>query len=328
MKRVVAVLSASLLLAGCSTVGNVLRKTGQVLMDPSIQVGSAGDQPTQIALSLYASPDVNPNAQLNAPTELVPATNATPEPVGWSTEDGPFVIRLQSQSRAGLEQSLQALLDNLRTSPDVGPVQPVRPILPKHLATPGATHISAKPDARWPRSMAMEEDVPLPLAGLPERESNEPDEEPLGQYRKDAGIPAPVSVTTASTMAASPIAFKLLQLKDDSMLENTTPEQVRENPKKALGSTFVSADDYVLVPGQFKFIDYAAIDEKTRYIAVIAAFNDPDAERWHHVFRLEPVGRKYALLVTLQGTRATITDESFRPAPAATTTFTPTRTSP
>jgi len=49
------------LLSGCTTVGNVLTKTGQVLMDPSIQVGPPEDQPTQVALILYAAKDVNPN---------------------------------------------------------------------------------------------------------------------------------------------------------------------------------------------------------------------------------------------------------------------------
>ncbi|MDF5981592.1 hypothetical protein P4056_08810 [Pseudomonas aeruginosa] len=63
MKLALSVLLLATMLSGCSTVGNVFKKTGQILMDPSIQVGSADDQPTQIALSLYANLDVNPNSE-------------------------------------------------------------------------------------------------------------------------------------------------------------------------------------------------------------------------------------------------------------------------
>lgn len=96
------------------------------------------------------------------------------------------------------------------------------------------------------------------------------------------------------------------------MLENADLDLVSQNPKKALGSTFIAADDYTLAPGQFKFIEFSPVEDKARYVAVVAAFHDVNATRRYDVFRLEPRGRKYALLVTLQGTRVTITNEAYR----------------
>ena len=96
------------------------------------------------------------------------------------------------------------------------------------------------------------------------------------------------------------------------MLENADLDLVSQNPKKALGSTFIAADDYTLAPGQFKFIEFSPVEDKARYVAVVAAFHDVNATRRYDVFRLEPRGRKYALLVTLQDTRVTITNEAYR----------------
>lgn len=226
MKPAIVLMLAVPLLAGCSTVGNVFKKTAQIMMDPSITVGDPQDQPTQIALSLYASADVNPN---------------------------PVSI------------------------PAVAP--------PEDSASMGRD--------------AAEADAHVHLG--------------VGQYSRAANIdPTPQAHRTAAT--ATPIVFRVLQLKDDSMLENVPPDLLLDNPERALGSTLVAMDDYALTPGQFKFIEFAPIEEKARYIAVVARFHAPSAERWYDVFRIEPRGRKYPLMVMLQATRVAITDERFRSA--------------
>ncbi|WP_454724757.1 MULTISPECIES: type VI secretion system lipoprotein TssJ [Cupriavidus] len=295
MRQAIALLLASLMLAGCGAVGNVVKKAGQVLMDPSIPVGEPEDQPTRIALSLYAAADVNPNAQMDAaeetPAEAAAGPASLAEALDPARENGPFVIQVHSATRDGLIQNLDALLGHLRD----GPQEAV-----------GGAPGTARPDG--------EDDVPLPLAGPAQAETGPADKPPLGQYRKGASLSGATEARPLPDKAATPIAFRVLQLKDDSLLENADPDLLRANPAKALGSTFLAADDYVLVPGQFKFINFTEIDKKARYVAVVAAFHDPNAARWHDVFRLEPRGRTYALLVTLQNTRVAITDESYRPA--------------
>lgn len=98
---------------------------------------------------------------------------------------------------------------------------------------------------------------------------------------------------------ASPIAFKVLQLRDDSMLQGAQRMALIADPKKALGSTLIHADDYQLDPGQFKFIDLRALDESAHFVAVFAVYQSSDASQWKQVLRVEPKGRQYALLVHL-----------------------------
>lgn len=325
MKHAIVLLLAATALAGCSTVGNVLTKTGQILMDPSIQVGAAEDQPTQIALSLYAGANVNPNP-VSLPT-AAPSEEQEPLPLDQEG-DGPFAVSLRSASKDELIKHLRALLGHLQdeqASPtsalavrqrsaipglvvdDQAPPLTLGKTLPETLFTSTATSRGPFP-ANW----ILRQGQVLPGGEEDAWNLSTPNPD-LGQYSRGAGL-APATDTRATPTVATPVAFRVLQLKDDSKLENVDPEVLRKDPEKALGNTLLAADDYTLVPGQFKFIEFAAVDEKTRYIAVVADFHDPNAERWHDVFRIEPRGRKYPLMVMLQDTRVAITDESYRPA--------------
>ncbi|NHB09611.1 type VI secretion system lipoprotein TssJ [Burkholderia cepacia] len=305
MKRSLALLLVGMLLAGCSTVGNVFKKTGRVLMDPSIPVGAPDDQPTRIALSLYASADVNPNP---VSASAVDSGAVVDEPTEEKlVGEGPYSVSFNGATKGELISGLRALLDHLQGEEGIVPLPSHgtgRP-LPNSLTVTPTGKPPLPPDGQLRRS-------PL-LADAPGVAPN------LGQYRKGDSLattsalaPGPDSPAPASSTAATPVAFQVLQLKDDSMLENADLDLVSQNPKKALGSTFIAADDYTLAPGQFKFIEFSPIEDKARYVAVVAAFHDVNATRRYDVFRLEPRGRKYALLVTLQDTRVTITNEAYR----------------
>ncbi|KUY89584.1 MULTISPECIES: type VI secretion system lipoprotein TssJ [unclassified Burkholderia] len=303
MKRSLALLLVGMLLAGCSTVGNVFKKTGRVLMDPSIPVGAPEDQPTQIALSLYASADVNPNP---VSASVADSSAVVDEPTEEKlVGEGPYSVSFNGATKGELISGLRALLDHLQGDESIVPLPSHgtgRP-LPNSLTVTPTGKPPLPPDGQLRRSP--------PLADAPGVAPN------LGQYRKGdslaaASALAPTPASPAFSTAATPVAFQVLQLKDDSMLENADLDLVGQNPKKALGSTFIAADDYTLAPGQFKFIEFSPIEDKVRYVAVVAAFHDVNATRRYDVFRLEPRGRKYALLVTLQGTRVTITDEAYR----------------
>ena len=337
MRKAIALLCAGALLSGCSTVGNVLKKTGQVLMDPGIQVGAADDQPTQIALSLYAGMNVNPNPIAEPESE--------PEPDN-ALEDGPYAINLHSDTREELVRNLQALLDHLQEKGHPLPTTVGNP----SLSAAGALETTSEQPAVIAGSeidlfsLASEATSrgPFPphwlvcqgadARGLDSRRSQDADEPEqdvaLGQYREGVPLAPAATPEPQALVNATPVAFRVIQLKDDSLLENADPDLIRSTPGKALGSTYITADDYLLVPGQFKFINYSDLDEDTRYVAVVAAFHDPNAQRWYDVFRVEPRGRKYALLVTLQETRVAITDESYRPAQVARRAPTPARKQP
>ena len=326
MRKAIMLLLAATTLAGCSTVGNVLQKTGQVLMDPSIQVGAADQQPSQIALSLYASPDVNPN-----PLSYVAAgPGEDAEPAAWDLkEQGPFAVNLLSLNKDELIEHVRALLGHLEGErPNALGALAVR----QRLAIPGLVVDEQAPpltlgksqpetlftdtaSSRWPlpSNWTLRQGQALPVRKTDNRAPST-DSLDLGQYGRGPVL-AEAPEARAIPDSATPIGFRVLQLKDDSMLEHADPEMLRSAPEKALGSTLLASDDYILTPGQFKFIEFADVDEDARYIAVVADFHDPNAERWHDVFRIEPRGRHYPLLVMLQGTHVAITDESYRPAP-------------
>lgn len=351
MKRIVPLLLLTSLLAACGSVGDVLTKTGQILMDPSIPIGPPDEHPSQVGLSLYAAPDVNPNPA-SMPDDDEAATSAA---TASNREAGPYEVRLKSDDRQDLIESLRGLLEELEDGRpslhplrrvDTGPSTILRDPAEPEPAPPAEDAIVMRdlmlklgvstdylPGRQFGSGPQVIEQgysgVPLPVGGglaapSPQGALATSAQEGasvgpgsglalgLGQYSRAHSLP-PAEPAPPPRGAATPIAFKVLQLKDDSLLLNVDPEQLAKDLKKALGSTYITEDDYVLQPGQFKFIDFARIDKATRYVAIVADFHDQNGAVWKQAFRLEPNGRRYALLMTLHGNRVAIVDESYRP---------------
>ena len=151
---------------------------------------------------------------------------------------------------------------------------------------------------------------PLPLDPEPVVPMSPLEETLLGEYDAQG-----VSLTTplgnpALQHIATPIAFKVLQLTDDSLLINASPQALAEDLKKTLGSTYIRADDYLLQPGQFKFVDLRPLDEDTRFIAVIANYHNDEVSQWKQHLRVEPRGRQYAVLVQLDSAQVSLKGET------------------
>lgn len=120
-------------------------------------------------------------------------------------------------------------------------------------------------------------------------------------------LPEPAS--QAQRQATSTIAFKVLQLRDDSLLLDATYEQVEEDLDKALGTTLISVDDYRLVPGHFKFIEPEEINERTRYIAVITRSDDAQG-RWKDAIRIKPRGYNHTVHVHFENNGVELRQDS------------------
>ncbi|MDF3831470.1 type VI secretion system lipoprotein TssJ [Cupriavidus basilensis] len=307
MTRALTILLLATLLSGCSTVGNALKKTGQVLMDPSIQVGSADDQPTQVALSLYASPDVNPNAQSDPPAAA--SASVAPLPLDIGKRNGPFAVNFSSRSRAELIASLRELLGHFEKNPPEGAPLPTVAAEPPR----GTLRSPLPPPGYQPDEADLDTPLPLAAANTTDRAGGLAP----GQYRAEHALADDAPPPASASKAAMPIAFRIIQLRDDSLLLNATFDQIQQDIKKALGSTFLRADDYVLLPGQFKFLSFRPLHEEANYLAIVADFGSTNDAVWKDVYRLEPRGRKYALLVSMQGNHVSIIDESRRPAPSS-----------
>ncbi|VVN92501.1 type VI secretion system lipoprotein TssJ [Pseudomonas fluorescens] len=264
MARALMLLTACLLLGGCTMLG----KLGQVIISPSTPVGGPDEQPTRITLSLHATRTVNPNP---AGVYQVPDATLTTSPTAYGAT-------VSAGSSVELTDKLYALLDHLQT------VAPAHSPLLDDVAQAGDAPLMSPAQ---PAVLGTYSD-PLVTLTLPNQPS--------------ALAPGPEQLAT-------PIAFKILQLKDDSLLLNATAQALAADLKQALGSTYIQDDDYLLTPGQFKFINYQAINEDTRYLAVIARYHDANTAQWKHSVRLEPTGRTYALLVQLDEARVELKAE-------------------
>jgi type VI secretion system VasD/TssJ family lipoprotein len=187
------------------------------------------------------------------------------------------------------------------------------------VSTPAAEAIAPKADSRVTSGdPTLTTQVPVPLVAgseAPAAAGTRVKAPALGQYADGPSGLSSTEDAAAHAVAGTPIAFKILQLKDDSVLLNADRDLLFKDLKKTLGSSYVDDDDYVLQPGQFKYVEFKKIDRDTRYIAVLANFHDQTSAVWKYVMRVESGGYKYSLLVILKNMDVGMVDESYHQPP-------------
>ncbi len=124
-----------------------------------------------------------------------------------------------------------------------------------------------------------------------------PDELPS---RVDLTMLAEPGVNPNQSLAPTPIAFQVIELRDSSLLMAGDFDQLLNNLEDSLGQNYVGHSDYSLVPGQFRFVEPFEISEDTRYIGVIAFYAYPNLSQWKKVVKVDPIGGRYHLLVNLR----------------------------
>ncbi len=122
-------------------------------------------------------------------------------------------------------------------------------------------------------------------------------------------LTVPRTTSVASEAVATPIAIKILQLRDDSLLRNSVYQLLEQDPAKALRSTYIRDDDYLLRPGQFKFIPFAPIEPDTRFVAVIGDYRNQENATWQQVLRIPPRGHQIILSVLVNDTQILLKEE-------------------
>ena len=125
----------------------------------------------------------------------------------------------------------------------------------------------------------------------------------------NVALSVPSSTTEGSEPLATPMAIKILQLRDDSYLHNSAYDLLDADPAKVLRSTYIRDDDYMLQPGQFKFIPFAPIEPETRFVAVIANYRNKANTGWSQVLRIPPRGHQIVLSVLLNDTQVLLKEE-------------------
>lgn len=96
---------------------------------------------------------------------------------------------------------------------------------------------------------------------------------------------------------ASPIEIQVYELVDDSMFMSADFDQINMDYLEALKNNFVKSYDYVLTPGQYKFVGDFEINPETNYIGVMAKFSEPDLSEWKKAVKVLNRGRIYHLLM-------------------------------
>lgn len=188
-------------------------------------------------------------------------------------EPSPYAVSLSAGDPRALTDKVEALLAHLQEQ-----FPPMSPM----------ARVAEEPLARSP----MEESTP-------------------GSYEDPAVyLTLPDAKPASPEQIATPIAIKILQLRDDSLLRNTVHQLLAQDPSKVLRSTYVRDDDYLLYPGQFKFVQFEPIDSDTRFIAVIADYRDKQNATWKQVLRIEPRGRKLALAVQINDSEILLKEEN------------------
>ena len=277
-RHYVPLIVALSILSGCTSLGNIATKTGKVLRDPSIPIGPPGEQPTVVSLSMHATHRVNPN-----PASMEVTVNAEPE------RPERFSVSLASDSEEELALQMRATLKVMEKALDAqsSPWLTVQPVV-----------LAMQDESDEPSSGRADASIVASDTGRTFA-SNHRD---VGQYDGVLAERRSFDSSPDGGPIATPVRFKVLQLRDDAMLLNADVNAIDGDLRKALGSTYVSDDDYVLQPGQFKFIDSLAVREGVHFIAVVAMFHDMEGATWKRVFRVQPRGRRYPLLITFDAT--------------------------
>ncbi|GHC16199.1 type VI secretion system-associated lipoprotein [Aidingimonas halophila] len=128
--------------------------------------------------------------------------------------------------------------------------------------------------------------------------------------RVDLSMLAEPDVNPNQDGEGAPLMFQVLQLKDDSMLMAADQAQLRDDLEEALGTNYLSHDDFTLLPGQFKFYEAFEVEKDTRYIGLIAFYGTPDDAEWKKVVKVDDRGRDYHLLTHFRAHEAELRKEN------------------
>ncbi|WP_375176276.1 type VI secretion system lipoprotein TssJ [Marinobacter mobilis] len=130
--------------------------------------------------------------------------------------------------------------------------------------------------------------------------------------RIDLTMLAEPDVNPNESLAPTPIAFQIVELRDSSRIMAADFDQLLTELEDSLGRNYIDHADYTLVPGQFKFVEPFEISDETRFIGVIAFYAYPNLSQWKKVVRVDPMGGRYHLLVNLREREVQLTrsDES------------------
>jgi type VI secretion system protein VasD len=93
------------------------------------------------------------------------------------------------------------------------------------------------------------------------------------------------------------IELQIFELEDDSMFLSADYESLVTNAKKNLKSNYLEHKDFVLLPGQFKFIEYFELHQDTRFIGVMGRYAHPESAQWKKLVQVKARDKTYHMMI-------------------------------
>lgn len=100
---------------------------------------------------------------------------------------------------------------------------------------------------------------------------------------------------------AAPVDIQLVYLSDDSKLQAADYDQIATTPlPDVLGKNYLDHQDFSLLPDTIKTLPPVKLDEKTRFIGIVAYFSDDQTTEWKQIDPVDSTGHHYRLLVHIR----------------------------
>ncbi|EHM2231803.1 type VI secretion system lipoprotein TssJ [Salmonella bongori] len=97
---------------------------------------------------------------------------------------------------------------------------------------------------------------------------------------------------------AAAVDVQLIYMSDDSKLQAADYDTVASTAlPDVLGKNYIDHQDFNLLPDTMKTLPPIKLDEKTRFIGVVAYFSDDQTTEWKQIEPVEGMGHNYRLLV-------------------------------
>ncbi|MFP2470607.1 type VI secretion system lipoprotein TssJ [Pseudescherichia vulneris] len=109
---------------------------------------------------------------------------------------------------------------------------------------------------------------------------------------------------------ATPVEFAVIYLSEDSKLLAADHAQLTpDSLEKTLGKNYLDHQEYTLLADQYKPLAPITLEEKTRYIGVVAWFANMEKSEWKKTIKIKSIGKHYQILIHLRTNEIELREE-------------------
>ena len=98
----------------------------------------------------------------------------------------------------------------------------------------------------------------------------------------------------------TPVSFVVIELKNDKKLFALDYESLTTDLEDALGSSYITHEEYTVEPGKFINIDPYKLNEKTKFLGVVSAYRALENTLWRTSIKVKSIEEVYAIHTVLK----------------------------